>query len=308
MEGHATPPAPLFAPRYLAGWIGANGTRSLSPAMYDQAFRALGVAGVQHILDWETLPALAERSEDLAAVLQMLRTTGWCGSSVTHPFKEMVVPLLDDVDAAAEAMGAVNTVAVREGRLCGFNTDYLGVAAALREARSPALDAVAVVGVGGVARAVCYALQQAGASTLRLFDPVPGKAEAAAEAVRSSAAGTTDIVVAADVAAALAGASGICQCSPVGMVGHEGMPFAEALLDSTAEGAWLLECVYTPVETELVSTARRRGMQTITGDRCATPPITPCQCQCFATQSSRRAAQPNLRSCGAFLGLFEGVC
>jgi len=114
----------------------------------------------------------------------------------------------------------------------------------------------------------------------RLFDPVPGKAEAAAEAVRSSAAGTTDIVVAADVAAALAGASGICQCSPVGMVGHEGMPFAEALLDSTAEGAWLLECVYTPVETELVSTARRRGMQTITGDRCATPPITPCQCQC----------------------------
>ena len=72
------------------------------------------------------------RDEDLAAVLQMLRTTGWCGSSVTHPFKEMVVPLLDDVDPAAEAMGAVNTVAVREGRLCGFNTDYLGVAAALR--------------------------------------------------------------------------------------------------------------------------------------------------------------------------------
>ena len=285
MEGHATPPAPLFAPRYLAGWIGANGTRSLSPAMYDQAFRALGVAGVQHILDWDTLPALAERSEDLAAVLQMLRTTGWCGSSVTHPFKEMVVPLLDEVDPAAKAMGAVNTVAVREGRLCGFNTDYLGVAAALREAGSPALDAVAVVGVGGVARAVCYALQQAGASTLRLFDPVPGKAEAAAEAVRSSAGGTTDIVVAADVAAALAGASGICQCSPVGMVGHEGMPFVEELLNS-AEGAWLLECVYTPVETELVSTARRRGMQTITGDRYATTPITPCQC---------RAAQPILR-------------
>ena len=69
------------------------------------------------------------------------------------------------------------------------------------------------------------------------------------------------------------------------MVGHEGMPFEEAVLNS-AEGAWLLECVYTPVETELVSTARRRGMQTITGDRYVTTPTIPCQC---------RAAQPILR-------------
>jgi hypothetical protein len=161
---HATPAPPAFVPRYLACWVGAGGGRtSLSPAQYDQAFRELGVAGMQHVVDFDALPGLGagegEGAVRLAAVLQMVRTMGWCGGSVTHPFKEAVLPLLDEVDPAAAAMGACNTLVARGGRLVGHNTDWMGAAAALEEAALPpgALEAVAVVGVGGAPPPLCRA-------------------------------------------------------------------------------------------------------------------------------------------------------
>jgi shikimate dehydrogenase len=292
MERHATPPPPPFSPRYLACWLGADGAASLSPSMYDQAFRELGVAGLQHRIDFDDPRTLLEHEEGggLARAVEMIRATGWCGGSITHPFKEAIVPLLDELDPIAAAMGAVNTLVVRDGRLMGYNTDWVGVAESIREALPPPavgsrpnLGTVAVIGVGGVARAVCFALDQSGASELRLFDPVPGKAEDAATAMREAFAqqdggGLAAIIVADDVEAALDGAAGVCQCSPVGMVGHPGLPFPPELLASASDNdgslspseqpkQWLLDCVYTPVETELVLAARQRGLLTITGDR-----------------------------------------
>ena len=308
---------------------------ALRAAQYDQAFRELGVAGIQHKIDFEALPFL-DSATSLPTVLQMFRSTGWCGGSVTHPFKEAVVPLLDDLVPTVAAIGACNTVVVRDGRLCGHNTDLLGVTAALHEAgltscsasgnNGPDLDCVAVIGVGGVARAVCFALNEAGVRVLRLYDPVPGKADAAAASMREGftrasvseygsgcgkiGAVTAQIVVAATAQDALRGATGVCQCSPVGMAGHPGTPFPVELLAQSAENEhvegglqqrqqiqqrqweeedeqheeqqheeqqreqqqrhhqqWVLDCVYTPVETELIRAARARGLRVITGDR-----------------------------------------
>ena len=247
-----------------------------------QAFRTAGVAGVQHQINCDDPQIGLTAADGLPSVMQMIRTTGWCGGSVTHPFKEAVVPLCDELDPTAEAMGAVNTVVVvrgagRNGRneIHGHNTDWIGVAEALREAVLPdgALETVAVIGVGGVARAVCFALAQAGAGTLRLYDPAPGKADEAAAAMREAFRQSSGVVIEVKDSppGALDGASGVCQCSPIGMDGHPGTPFPPELLgtgsSSTAEQQWLLDCVYTPVETELVAAARERGLTTITGDR-----------------------------------------
>ncbi len=184
-------------------------------------------------------------------------------------------------------MGAVNTVVVRDGRVTGYNTDWIGVAESLREtglvpasdSQDADLGTVAVIGVGGVARAVCYALVQAGTREIRLYDPVPGKASAMRAVFSQGQDRRSDIVVVETVEDALKGTHGICQCSPVGMAGHQGIPFAPELLPSASSDAatdgdttakqkqWLLECIYTPVRTELVCAAQQRGLMTITGDR-----------------------------------------
>ena len=189
-------------------------------------------------------------------------------------------------------MGAVNTVVVRDGRVTGYNTDWVGVAESLREAglvptsdlQEADLDTVAVIGVGGVARAVCYALDQAGTREIRLYDPIPGKANAMramfSHGQVEKSGRRSEIVVVETVEDALKGVHGICQCSPVGMVGHPGVPFSPELFSSsissdasaevgttTKRKQWLLECIYTPVRTELVREAQQAGLMTITGDR-----------------------------------------
>lgn len=136
-EAHGTAPPAPFGQRYLACWVGSGGDRSLSPAMYDQAFRESGVSGVQHKIDIDDPRVSLTEADALAPVVEMLRTTGWCGGSVTHPFKEAVVLLCDELDPTAVAMGAVNTVVVRNGRVHGHNTDWIGVAEALREVALP---------------------------------------------------------------------------------------------------------------------------------------------------------------------------
>ena len=275
----------------------------MSPAMYDQAFRELGVAGIQHRIDFDDPRArLDQESLDhgLAHVVDSIRAMGWCGGSVTHPFKEAVVPLCDELDPMAAAIGAVNTIVVRDGRVTGHNTDWFGVAESLREAgllelHTERCGPVAVIGCGGVARAVCFALYHAGASELRLYDPVPGKANEVATALRAAFSqyeghrthgcrrSPTKVVVADTAARAMDGFFGVCQCSPVGMAGHPGLPFSPELLSTTdtsvsanatagtaactQQKKWLLECIYTPVNTELVRAASKRGLTTITGDR-----------------------------------------
>jgi shikimate dehydrogenase len=139
----------------LVGLIGYPVKHSLSPAMHNSAFAASG-------LNWcyVPLPVIPER---LGEAIAGLRALGFVGANVTVPHKEVVMSYLDDVTPEAQAIGAVNTIVVREGELIGYNTDGQGFLTALSEGSFDLHGKQAVVlGAGGAARAVVYALAQAG--------------------------------------------------------------------------------------------------------------------------------------------------
>lgn len=132
------------------GLIGQHVSYSASPAMHRAAFRDLGLN------DW-TYELWDVEAAELAATVARLREDGYAGANVTIPYKLAVRSLLDELDPAAEASGAVNTIAKREGRLLGKNTDLAGIEAALRDVGFSSGKAV-VVGRGGSARAAALAL------------------------------------------------------------------------------------------------------------------------------------------------------
>jgi len=140
----------------LVGLIGYPVEHSLSPAMHNSAFAALD-------LNWCYVP-LPVRPERLGEAVAGLRALSFVGANVTVPHKEAVMPHLDHVTPEAQAIGAVNTLVMREGRSIGHNTDWQGFLTALGEGGfDPHGKRAVVLGAGGAARAVVYALAQAGA-------------------------------------------------------------------------------------------------------------------------------------------------
>ena len=137
--------------------IGSPIEHSLSPAMQNAAIRAAGLDFV-----YVALPVLPEGLEDGVRGLLAL---GFRGFNVTIPHKSAIIPLLDEVDEAARAIGAVNTVVQEAGRLRGFNTDAEGfVEALLARGVSLAGKRAVLFGAGGAARAALYGLLRAGAA------------------------------------------------------------------------------------------------------------------------------------------------
>src|ERR1700724_767190 len=101
--------------RFLTGLIGAPIAQSASPAMHERAADALGVRCHYHLIE----VAGADRA-GLRALLDGVKNVGFAGVNITFPYKEAVVPLLDDLSDDARAIGAVNTVVVRQGKLIGY--------------------------------------------------------------------------------------------------------------------------------------------------------------------------------------------
>ena len=110
-------------------------------------------------------------------LLEGVRRLGFAGINVTFPYKEAVLDLLDELSPGAALIGAVNTVVVRDGRLIGHNTDTTGFARAVTElVAASSHGAVAVIGAGGVGKAIAFALAGLGVAELRIYDSDPAKA------------------------------------------------------------------------------------------------------------------------------------
>jgi shikimate dehydrogenase len=138
------------------GLIGWPVEHSRSPAMHNAAFVALG-------LDWRYI-LLPTPLDQLADVVARIRSGELGGANVTIPHKQAVMPFLNEIDPAAQAVGAVNTIVKQAERLIGFNTDTLGFKRALIETGIVVQDQpCAVLGAGGSARAVVYVLRELGA-------------------------------------------------------------------------------------------------------------------------------------------------
>jgi shikimate dehydrogenase len=159
--------------RFLTGLIGAPIAHSASPAMHERAADALGVRCHYHLIEVD-----GAGRDRLRALLEGVRRLGFAGVNVTFPYKEAVVDLLGELSPRARAIGAVNTVVVHDGRLIGHNTDATGFERALGHfpaASSP--GPVALIGAGGVGKAIAFALAARGIAELNIFDRDRSKAE-----------------------------------------------------------------------------------------------------------------------------------
>ena len=250
-------PLPRAEADVLVGLIGRGIQLSRTPTMHEREAARLGLSCRYVLVDFDELGL---DNDDLEVVLDAVARMGFRGLNVTYPFKQAIMPLLDDIAAEAEAIGAVNTVVFGD-RSAGHNTDYWGFAESFRsQMDGVALDRVAVFGAGGAGSAVCAALAGLGAAEIWLIDPeTEPSRELAARLGRTSRA---SFVAAADSAAAVRAATGIVNTTPVGMAKHPGTPFATAWL---RPDQWVADIIYFPEETELLRNARALGCRTLPG-------------------------------------------
>jgi shikimate dehydrogenase len=245
---------PSSGRRFLTGLLGAPIANSAAPAMHERAADALDLH-----CHYQLIEVAGATREELKALLDGVRRLGFAGINVTYPYKEAVVDLLDELSPGAAQIGAVNTVVSRNGRLTGHNTDTTGFARAVSPLVSASPQgAVAVVGAGGVGKAIAFALAGLGIEGLRIFDNDTAKAAQLAaqlaSRIQTSAAGSVED--------ALHGVVGVVNASPVGMLPNLGTPIPDALLHT---GLWVADAVYTPLWTPLLKAASAKGATVMTG-------------------------------------------
>lgn len=246
--------AGAYQANHLLGLIGAPIAHSASPAMHEAAGEALGLRCRYHLI--EVAAAGAQR---LRTMLEGVRTLTFSGVNVTYPYKVAVLPLLDELDPSAARVGAVNTVAVRDERLIGFNTDCSGFRRGVRrEIGDVAGQTIALIGAGGVGKAIGVALAESGVGRLRIVDRDPPRAVELAAALKehcnASACRTAE--------QALDGAQGLINATAVGMLPNRDTPAPFHLLRGDL---WVADAVYQPLWTPLLLAARDKGSRVMTG-------------------------------------------
>jgi shikimate dehydrogenase len=250
---------------YRTGLIGAGIGESLSPALHEAEARAHGLDLTYTLIDADLPGAPA----DLGRLLAGAEASGFAGLNITHPFKQRVLDLLDDLSPQARDIGAVNTVVFTGGRRVGYNTDAYGFAEAFRRGL-PGADVRRVVqlGAGGAGAACAFAQLGAGTGHLTVVDPDAGRRGLLAEAL-SARFEIERIAVAPpdELPGVLGTADGLVNASPVGMHADPRLPLAAGLLHSAARGRgpWVADIIYMPVETRLLRVAREYGLRTLGG-------------------------------------------
>jgi shikimate dehydrogenase len=246
-------PAAADGTKLLLGLIGSGIQRSLTPAMQEAEAAAHGLRLHYQLID---LDSAGRTADALPGLIEAARTMGFAGLNITYPCKQAVIPLLDDLDDEARAMGAVNTVVYRDGRAIGHNTDGSGWASGLARTLPGAdLSRVVLLGAGGAGSAIAHAVLRMGAAELVVVDSDGARAQALAARLAPRHPGAR-VAGGSDAAAALRGASGLIHATPTGMDKLPGMPLPAALL---RPGLWVSEIVYFPLETELLKAARAAG-------------------------------------------------
>ena len=243
----------------VAGIIGWPVSHSLSPLMHNAAFAALG-------LDWAYVP-FPVAPDALPAAVAGLAALGGAGFNVTIPPKVAIMPLLDRVSPEAELIGAVNTVLVRDGKLTGFNTDGIGLLAALsgKLGFTPAGRSVLVLGAGGAARSAVASLCGAGAARVAVANRSLEKAQSLGSQLAGRLAGT---ILSAEPLERLCapGFLGsfdlVVNTTSVGMAGDS---FQELDLLRLKSGAVVYDMVYAPPLTPLLARAAECGVRGANG-------------------------------------------
>ena len=243
--------------------IGYPLSHALSPVIHNAAYEAMELDARYE--GWETPP-----EEVGAAIGRMRANDDHLGMNVTVPHKQTVMQYLDEVEETARAIGAVNTIEKKNGRLIGHNTDHTGYIRSLVEAGCPIKGkSVLIVGYGGAQRAIAYGLAEAGVASIAIYGRRPEGVVEALTQLRSTSRFPMNLDAVtedpADLRMAVHGADIIVNTTPIGMV-HSGMEGVSPIPgELILRGQWVSDAVYNPLETELLRLARERGAHAVDG-------------------------------------------
>lgn len=244
---------------YRSGLIGRAIQASRSPRLHEGEARAQGLALEYELFDFDQR---GYADSELETVLRRLSREDYCGVNVTFPFKQMVIPLLDGLADDAAAVGAVNTIAMRDGRLIGHNTDKSGFEGSFREGLPGASTThVLQLGAGGAGAAVANALLSLGTGMLEIVDRDDAKARALVDRL-ASLHGKDRLVIGDAARLDTAQIDGIVNTTPMGMAANPAPAIDAALI---AAHHWVADIVYFPLETELLRLAKARGCRVLNG-------------------------------------------
>jgi shikimate dehydrogenase len=244
----------------FVGLIGNKLSHSISPQFQQAAFDYLGLDIRYEV--WETA------KDELPKVVEGMRDASKLGANVTIPHKEAVLPLLDDVDNGARRIGAVNTIVNLGSKLTGYNTDASGFMRALRDdgAFSPRNKRVVLLGAGGAARAVGFALVDVGVRSLIILNRSVERGRALAWDLKVS---DTEVVALSwkdgNTLTALAECDLLVNCTSVGMKDGSGEGKSPLGIGLIPKRALVYDVVYNPLETPLLAAAKKAGARTLGG-------------------------------------------
>ncbi|MDD2421381.1 MAG: shikimate dehydrogenase [Heliobacteriaceae bacterium] len=243
-------------------WVGLLGcpvAHSFSPVMHNTAFTHLG-------LNWR-YAAFAVPLAGLRRAVAGMAALGFTGANITVPHKEAVLPLLDQVDPVARRLGAVNTVVFGpDGKSRGFNTDGTGFIRGLAAAGfSVAGKRAVLLGAGGAARAVAFALVTHGIRKLTIVNRTPARAGGLLAAAARAAGSRPGQVELAGIAweagllhACTKEADLVVNATPLGLT-TENWAYPVSPAAWLHGGVFICDLVYNPVETELLAVGRQLG-------------------------------------------------
>ncbi|WP_341299851.1 shikimate dehydrogenase [Lysinibacillus sp. FSL H8-0500] len=233
--------------------IGDPIEHSKSPAMHNAWFEEMGI-------DATYIP-IHVTSHQLASAVAGLKTLGANGWNVTIPHKTAIIPYLDELDELAQKMGAVNTVVrTQEGKLKGYNTDGIGFVRSLEDAvgTDHKNRSVLLVGAGGAARGIAFAMQQQGYCDLTIANRTVANAQAIVDEMGMGRAMSLQ-----EAEETLADFSIIVQMTSAGLAtGNFSMPFS---LDRLTSEAIVADIVYNPLMTPFLQAAEEQGATIVTG-------------------------------------------
>jgi shikimate dehydrogenase len=240
----------------LLGVLGDPVSHSLSPRMHNAAIQSLDLPFV-----YVPLPCA---SQDLGPVIQGLKALGFGGANVTIPHKESVMQFVDRLDPLAVRTGSVNTLYWHQGELVGTTTDGRG---AMRHLQSEGVDLqgkhVAVLGYGGSAKSIAFALVEIPDLQLTLVGRNAQKASVLLDGLLEVAPGRVHFCTFEEYPGIQKQVDILVQTTPLGMTPHTD---ASALPPECFEaGQIVYDIVYNPAETLLMRYAKAAGCQVISG-------------------------------------------
>jgi len=228
----------------IYGVIANPVAHSMSPAIHNAAFETTGIDAVY----------LPFKVEDPVAFVDAFMTIDVQGYSVTIPHKEAIMAAMDEIDPLAKAIGAMNTVVNRVGKLYGYNTDYMAAIGELEKVINLPGKTALMIGAGGAAKAIAFGLKQKDVA-LTVADIVAEKAQKLADDVGCRWAAVEDLASpSADI---------IINATPAGM--HPNVDGTVIPKDWLHPQMVVFDVVYNPIETRLLREAREVGCPTVAG-------------------------------------------